>query len=64
MLGVIRARQQRSPKPRRSFSVLQLNLEVDCGGENLAAALLAQDKPDAAIEQYNHAIALSPQDRS
>ena len=29
---------------------------------NLAGALLAQDKPEEAIQQYNQAIGLNPQD--
>src|SRR6266853_1735995 len=63
MLGVIRGRERRYAEAEALFRrVLQLNPKSIVASRNLAAALLAQDKPDDAIRQYNQAIQLSPQD--
>src|SRR2546427_7265441 len=63
MLGVVRGRQQRYAEAEALFRrVLQLNPKSIVASRNLAGALLAQDKPDDAIRQYNQAIQLSPQD--
>jgi tetratricopeptide (TPR) repeat protein len=63
MLGVVRGRQQRYAEAEALFRrVLQLNPKSIVASRNLAGALLAQDKPDDAIRQYEQAIHLSPQD--
>jgi tetratricopeptide (TPR) repeat protein len=63
MLGVVRGRQQRYAEAEALFRrVLQLNPRSIVASRNLAGALLAQDKPDDAIRQYNQAIQLIPQD--
>ncbi len=63
MLGVIRGRQQRYAEAEALFRrVLQFNPKSNIAARNLAGALLAQDKPDEAIQEYNRAIELSPQD--
>jgi tetratricopeptide (TPR) repeat protein len=63
MLGVVRGRQQRYAEAEALFRrVLQLNPKSIVASRNLAGTLLAQDKPDDAIRQYNQAIQLSPQD--
>ena len=61
MLGVVRGRQQRYAEAEALFRrVLQLNPKSIVASRNLAGALLAQDKPDDAIRQYNQAIQLNP----
>jgi tetratricopeptide (TPR) repeat protein len=63
MLGVIRGRERRYAEAEALFRrVLQLNPKSIVASRNLAGALLAQDKPGDAIQQYNHSIQLSPQD--
>jgi len=63
MLGVIRGRERRYAEAEALFRrVLQLNPKSIVASRNLAGALLAQDKPDDAIQQYNQTIQLSPQD--
>ena len=63
MLGVVRGRERRYAEAEALFRrVLQLNPKSIVASRNLAGVLLAQDKPDDAIEQYNQAIQLSPQD--
>lgn len=63
LLGIVRGRQSRHPEAEALFRrVLQLNPKSIVASRNLANALLAQDKPDDAIRQYNQAIQLSPQD--
>jgi tetratricopeptide (TPR) repeat protein len=63
MLGIVRGRQQRYAEAEALFRrVLQLNPKSIVASRNLAGALLAQDKADDAIRQYNQAIQLSPQD--
>ena len=63
MLGVVRGRQQRYGEAEALFRrVLQLNPTSIVASRNLAGALLAQEKADDAIRQYNQAIQLNPQD--
>ena len=63
MLGVVRGRQGRHPEAEALFRrVLQLNPKSVVASRNLASALLAQDKPEDALRQYNQTIQLSPQD--
>src|SRR6266852_6395004 len=63
MLGVVRGRQQRDAEAEALFRrVLQLNPKSIVASRNLAGALLAEDKPEDAIQEYNRAIELSPQD--
>src|SRR4051794_7963357 len=63
MLGVVRGRQQRFAEAEALFRrVLQLDSKSIVAARNLAGALLAQDKPDEAIQQYNQAIKMNPRD--
>jgi len=63
MLGVVRARQQRYAEAEALFRrVLQLNPKSIVASRYLANALLAEDKPDEAIKQYEQAIRLAPLD--
>jgi tetratricopeptide (TPR) repeat protein len=63
MLGIVRGRQKRYAEAEALCRrVLQLNPKSIVASRNLAGALLAQDRPDDAIRQYNQAIQLSPQD--
>ena len=63
MLGVVRGRQGRHPEAEALFRrVLQLNQKSAVASRNLAMALLAQNRPEEAIRQYNQAIQLSPRD--
>jgi tetratricopeptide (TPR) repeat protein len=63
MLGVIRGRQQRFAEAEALFRrVVQLNPKSLTAVHNLAGALLAQDKADEALKEYQHAVELAPQD--
>jgi superkiller protein 3 len=63
LLGVVRGRQQRYAEAEALFRrVLQLNPKSIFASRNLAGALLAQDKPDDAIRQYQQTIRLKPDD--
>ena len=63
MLGVVRARQQRYAEAEALFRrVLQLNPKSIVASKDLATALLAQDKPEEAIRQYEQTIRLVPLD--
>ncbi len=62
-LGMIRARQQRFAEAEALFRrVVQLNSKSVPGHRNLAQALAVQGKASDAIQQYEAAEALSPQD--
>ncbi len=63
LLGIIRGRQQRYLESEALFRrLLQLNPKSVVACTNLANALAAQGKLDQAIEQYNQAKVLAPQD--
>ena len=63
LLGVVRGRQQRYAEAEALFRrVLQLNPKSIVASRNLAGALLAQDRPEDAIKQYQQAIQLNPAD--
>jgi tetratricopeptide (TPR) repeat protein len=63
MLGVVRTRQQRYAEAESLFRrVLQLNPKSTVASRSLAEVLLAQDRPDEAIQQYKDTIPLLPQD--
>ncbi|MBI3474365.1 MAG: tetratricopeptide repeat protein [Acidobacteria bacterium] len=63
LLGVVRGRQQRYAEAEALFRrVLQLNPKSIVASRNLAGALLAQGKPEDAIQQYRQAIQLNPAD--
>jgi tetratricopeptide (TPR) repeat protein len=63
LLGIVRGRQNRFAEAEALFRrALQLNPKAVVASRNLASALLAQDKPDDAIRQYDQTIRLSPQD--
>jgi tetratricopeptide (TPR) repeat protein len=62
LLGVVRGRQQRYAEGESLFRrVLQLNPKSLPAARNLAGALVAQDKPDEAIRQYELAIQSHPE---
>ena len=61
MLGIIRGRQQRYAEAEALFRrVAQLNPKSLTAVHNLAGALLAQDKPDEALKEYQRAVDLAP----
>jgi tetratricopeptide (TPR) repeat protein len=63
LLGVIRGRQKRYSEAEALFHrVLQLDPKSVAARRNLAAALSAQNKPDAAVEEYATLIKLAPHD--
>lgn len=63
LLGVIRGRQKRYPEAEALLRrVLQLDPKSVAAHRNLAGALIAQSKPDAAIEEYKEVVKLAPQD--
>jgi tetratricopeptide (TPR) repeat protein len=63
MLGIIRGRQQRYAEAEALFRrVAQLNPKSLTAVHNLAGALLAQDKPDEALKEYQRAVDLAPHD--
>jgi tetratricopeptide (TPR) repeat protein len=63
LLGVLRGRQQRYSEAEVLFRrVLQLDAKSVASHRNLAGALLAQDKVDEAVEQYQIALSLDPRD--
>src|SRR6266852_3421462 len=63
LLGVLRGRQQRYSEAEVLFRrVLQLDAKSVASHRNLAGALLAQDKVDEAVEQYQIALSLDPSD--
>src|SRR6266571_8433906 len=63
LLGIIRGRQQRYPEAESLFRrLLQIDPKSLVAHRNLARALVAQDKVDEAIEQYEQAESLAPED--
>ncbi len=63
LLGIIRGRQKRYPEAESVLRrVLQLDPKSLPAHRNLANALIAQNKPDAAIEEYTKLINLAPRD--
>jgi tetratricopeptide (TPR) repeat protein len=63
MLATVRARQQRYGEAEALYRrVLQFNPKSIAASRGLAASLVAQNKPDEAIRQYEAAIQLLPQD--
>ena len=63
LLGVLRGRQQRYSEAEVLFRrVLQLDAKSVASHRNLAGALLAEDKFDEAVEQYQIASSLDPGD--
>src|SRR6266853_4310859 len=63
LLGVLRGRQQRYSEAEVLFRrVLQLDAKSVASHRNLAGALLAQDRVDEAVEQFQIASNLDPRD--
>jgi Flp pilus assembly protein TadD len=63
LLGIIRGRQKRYAEADALFRrVLQLDPASWVARQNLAAALVAQDKPDAAILEYKELLKQNPRD--
>lgn len=65
LLGIVRGRQKRYAEAEALFRrVLQLDPKSLVAHRNLAEALIAQNKPDAALEEYEEVVKLAPQDYS
>ncbi|HEY6763747.1 MAG TPA: tetratricopeptide repeat protein [Candidatus Sulfotelmatobacter sp.] len=65
LLGIVRGRQKRYAEAESLFRrVLQLSPESLVAHRNLGEALIAQDKPDAALEEYKEVARLAPRDYS
>lgn len=65
LFGIVRGRQKRYAEAEALFRrVLQLEPTSLLAHRNLASALIAQNKPDAAIEEYKEVIKLAPQDQA
>jgi tetratricopeptide (TPR) repeat protein len=65
LLGIVRGRQKRYAEAEALFRrVLQLDPKSLLAHRNLASALIAQNKPDAGIEEYTQMVKLAPQDHS
>ena len=63
LLGIVRGRQKRYTEAEALFRrVLQLEPKSLVAHRNLAEALIALNKPDAAIEEYKEVVQLAPQD--
>jgi tetratricopeptide (TPR) repeat protein len=63
LLATIRGRQQRYPEAEALFRrVLQLNANSALAHRGLGGAFVAQNQPDKAIEHYQAAIDLTPED--
>ena len=63
LLATIRGRQQRYPEAEALFRrVLQINANSPLAHRGLGSALVAEDQPDKAIEQYKAALDLAPGD--
>ena len=65
LLGIVRGRQKRYTEAEALFRrVLQLTPNSLVAHRNLAEALIAQNKPDAALEEYKEVVKLAPHDYS
>jgi tetratricopeptide (TPR) repeat protein len=65
LLGIVRGRQKRYAEAEALFRrVLQLTPNSLVAHRNLAEALIAQNKPDAALEVYQEVVKLAPHDDS
>src|SRR5258708_17169480 len=65
LLGIVRGRQKRYAEAEALFRrVLQLEPTSLLAHRNLASALIAQNKPDAGIEEYIEVVRLAPQDHA
>ena len=63
LLGIIRGRQKRYAEAEALFRrVLELDAKSVIARRNLASTLIAQNKQDAAIEQYTKVVELVPRD--
>ncbi len=63
LLGIVRGRQKRYAETEALFRrVLQLEPKSLVAHRNLAEALMAQNKPEAALEEYKEVVKLAPQD--
>jgi superkiller protein 3 len=63
MIGTVRGRQQRYSEAESLFRrVLQINPKSVAASRGLATSLVAQNRPDEAIRQYQETIQLIPQD--
>jgi superkiller protein 3 len=63
MLGTVRGRQQRYAEAEALFRrVLQINRKSVAASRGLATSLIAENRPDEAIRQYQETIQLVPQD--
>src|SRR5712671_1917106 len=63
LLGIIRGRQKRYPEAEALLRrALQLDPTLLVARRNLASAMIAQNNPDAAIEQYKEIVRLAPLD--
>ena len=61
LLGVIRGRQQRYPEAESLFRrVLKLDPGSPVAYRNLGSALVAQDKPDEAVQEYKAGVKAFP----
>jgi tetratricopeptide (TPR) repeat protein len=65
LLGIIRGRQKRYAEAEALFRrALQLDSSSLVAHRNLASALVAQNKREAAIEEYKELVKLAPRDSS
>jgi tetratricopeptide (TPR) repeat protein len=65
LLGIVRGRQKRYAEAEALFRrVLQLEPKSLVAHRNLAEALIAQNKPEPALEEYKEVVKLAPQDYS
>jgi superkiller protein 3 len=63
LLGIVRGGQKRYAEAEALFRrVLQLDPKSLTAHRNLAEALIAQNKPDAAIEEWKEVVRLAPKD--